>query len=412
MMEKLRQSALTFLALFLCVTARADFFMTSQGTSPGVVEESAREKKLSVEKKKPETKKKKPRKRVAVIDRLSPTSAVVRVNGEAITKGEFAVWEQAFVKMFALGNGWNPNTVNEATEQFRKQNRMSVLRAMVKHTAIGQYAREKGIVVDDKGVVAQERYFLRQMKSPRVNFSDVVALFGEREGEVIRNIVRGDALTEAVLVSMTSNDLYHVTALEFTNRVEFVKKVNMEAEASNTVVRARALQAKKEILAGGNFADVTRKYADFAPEQGKEWETYLLDEFEGDDPLGQWLARSETGDISDPLDLDDGISIVGIKAKYKSGLSESNKPPVYAYDVVRCAFHSYEKQKDFGGDRKAIEEDMIELRRQVAMRELRERLITPAKIEFPHGENLFYPPEKKKAKKKTEPGKNAEPEKK
>ena len=85
---------------------------------------------------------------------------------------------------------------------------------------------------------------------------------------------------------------------------------------------------------------------------------------------------------------------------------------MYAYDVVRCAFHSYEKQKDFGGDRKAIEEDMIELRRQVAMRELRERLIAQAEIVPPSWENLFYPPEKKKAKKKAEPGENAEPEKK
>ena len=91
----------------------------------------------------------------------------------------------------------------------------------------------------------------------------------------------------AVLVHSTSNDLYHVTAQEFTNRVEFVKKWNERTDATNAAVRARALQAKKEILAGAFFADVAKKYADFAPEEGETWETFHLDEFDGDDPLGQ-----------------------------------------------------------------------------------------------------------------------------
>ena len=107
--------------------------------------------------------------------------------------------------------------------------------------------------------------------------------------------------------------------------------------------------------------------------------------------MGQWLARSDTGDISDPIDLDDGISIVGIKAKYESDISESNKPPVYAYEVVRCPFFAYERQDDFEGDRKAIEEDILDNRRQLAMRELHDRLTKDAKIEFPCGNNLFYP---------------------
>ncbi len=376
------------------------------------------------------TKKKSAKKKSAklkpVIDMLPATSVVVRVNGEGITKGDFVVWEQAYAKMFAMSRGWKPGTVNDETKKFHKQNRIGVLQNLVKHTLVAQYAREMGIVATEKGVAAQERYFLRQMKKPKAKYADVIALFGEKEGEVVKSIVNGDALTKAVLVTTTSNDIYRVTALEFTNRVEFVKRVNMEADASNAVVRARAIQAKKEALAGTNFVDVAKKYADFAPEQGMEWETYHLDEFDGDNPLGQWLARSETGAISDPLDLDDGISVVKLASKYVSDVSESNKPPVYAYDVVRCAFHSYEKQEDFDGDRKAIEEDMIELRRQVAMRELRERLITQAKFEFPHGENLFYPPEKKRAprapkqsgvskeaaEKKSKPKKQADPEKK
>ena len=284
---------------------------------------------------------------------------------------------------------------------------------MVKNTLIGQHARAEGIEPAAKEIAAEERKLLRLVKKPKEPFAEVAASLGVDEGKAFTRFAYENALTMAVLVRSTSNDLYRVTAQEYTNRVEFVRKWNERADATNAFVRARAMQAKKEILAGAYFADVAKKYADFAPEDGETWETFHLDEFEGDDPLGQWLARSDTGDISDPIDLDDGISIVGIKAKYESDLSESNKPPIYAYEVVRCPFYAYERQDELDGDRKAIEADIIENRRQLAMRELHDRLTKDAKIEFPSGNNLFYPREKKKSKKKKlEPEKAANQEKK
>ena len=355
--------------------------------------------KSSAAEKKP-TKKKKAKKPMAVIDTLAPTSVIARVNGEDITKGEFATWERMRVRAWAISKGWKPETVNAETRKFQLQNRARTLGEMVKYTLIGQHARAKGIEPDANEIVAQEHKLLRLLKKPKASFESVAASLGEAEGKVFTRMAREDALTMAVLVHSTSNDLYHVTAQEFTNRVEFVRKWNERTDATNAAVRARALQAKKEILAGAFFADVAKKYADFAPEDGEAWETFHLDEFDGDDPLGQWLARSDTGDISDPLDLDDGISIVGLKAKYESDISESNKPPVYAYDVVRCPFYAYERQDDFEGDRKAIEEDIIENRRQLAMQELHELLTKDAKIEFPCGNNLFYPRDKKNPKKK------------
>ena len=336
----------------------------------------------------------------AVIDTLPATSVVVRINGEDITKRDFASLERVYVKMFAMANKWNPNTVNDETKKFKLNNRAQVLDDLMTFTLFNQYARAEGIEADAAGIAAKEREFLKKVNKPKAKFADVAASFGSTDGEMLNKVmVRGAALTMVALVRSTTNDLYHVTDQEFTNRLMHVEKVNRDADASNAVVRARALQAKKEIQAGAFFADVAKKYADFSPEQGNEWDTVELSEFDGDNPLGQWLARSDTGDISDPLVLDDGVSIVGIKAKYESDLSESNKPPVYVYDIVRCAFHDYDKLDDFDGDRKSIEEDMIRLRQQVAMQTLVAQLKEKAKFEFPSGHNLFYPPEKKKTKK-------------
>jgi len=296
--------------------------------------------------------------------------------------------------MWAISKGWKPGTDNAETKKFLLQNRMRALNELVKHMLIGQYARAEGVEPDEKSLKLQKSLFVRSVKKPKASFASLIELFKPEERKMVQRVVRGDAVTMAVLQHSTSNDLYHVTEEEYTNRVKFVSDWNARADKTNSFVRARAAKAKAEILGGAYFADVAKKYADFAPEQGVEWETFHLDEFEGDDPLGQWLARSDTGDISDPIDLDDSISIVGLKMKYVSDVSESNKPPVYAYDVVRCPFYAYERQEDFDGDRESVIEDIIDKRRQVAMMNLHDNLVKKAKIEFPCGNNLFHPPKK------------------
>ena len=306
-----------------------------------------------------------------------------------------------------MTRGWKPDTSNDDTKKFIRNSRSRVLGELVKNTLIEQYAKAEGIEPEEKDVLTQKRKFLRRVKKPKSSFEAIAASLGVAEGEMLGRMLRGDALTMAVLEHSSSNDLHTVSAQELTNRLEFVREWNQRADETNAAVRARAAKAKAEILGGAYFADVAKKYADFLPEQGEKWNTFYLDEFEGDDPLGQWLAHAENGDISDPIDLEDGISIVGLVMKYETPQSVSNKPPVYAYDVVRCPFYAYERQEDFGDNEKAIIEDILERRRQLAMRELHDRLVESAKIEFPCGNNLFYPKGDKKPKakkKKADPG--------
>ena len=319
----------------------------SEGTAPAVTTDQIGETKVA-----------KPKKPVAVIDSLSPTSVVIRVNGEEITKAEFVAWERARTKTWAMTRGWKPDTSNDDTKKFIRNSRVRALGELVKNALIAQYAKAEGIEPEEKDVLTHKRKFLRRVKKPKSSFEDVVASMGAAEGEMLGRMLLGDAVTMAVLEHCSSNDLHTVSAQELTNRLEFVREWNQRADETNAIVRARAAKAKEEILAGAYFADVAKKYADFLPEQGEKWNTFYLDEFEGDDPLGQWLARAEPGDISDPIDLEDGISIVGLVAKLESPLSVSNKPPVYAYEVVRCPFYAYERQEDFGDNEKAIIEQV------------------------------------------------------
>lgn len=351
---------------------------------------------------------KKRAKPLPLIDRMPGTGVVVRVNGKDITKKEFADWESLRVKIWAYANGKPLDGKSDDVRRFKSGNRTRVIAELIKRELIQEYAKGNGIVVPEERMRAAERKFMKSIRKPKVKLDSLAAKFGDEGLAQLKEAVAADALTGVVLEKFSTNDITKVTEEEITNRVEFVKKWNDEADRKNAVAREKAAKAKAEILAGAKFADVAAKYSEYCPEFGNTWESVRLDEFEGDDPLLKWLVGAKVGDISDPIDLDDGISIVGLKMAYEAEPAEDGKPAVMEYELVRCCFYAYEKQEVIE-DRKELVDDMLELRREAAMEELRQKLTSSAQIEFPSGQNLFYAEKKKPANAKAKSKKGGKP---
>ena len=98
------------------------------------------------------------------------------------------------------------------------------------------------------------------------------------------------------------------------------------------------------------------------------------------------------------MDLEDGISIIGLKMKYPGEVAPDGNMTPETYELVRCAFHAFDRIEDYGGDRESIVNEMLEERRNETMLVLRGILEKECKIEFPSGNDLFKPLKKKKAK--------------
>ena len=341
---------------------------------------------------------KKKEKPLPLIDRMPETGVVVRVNGIDITKKEFANWEDLRVKIWAYAHGRPFDGKTEDVKRFKNGNRTRVIGELIKRILIREYAKTNGIDVSEERIREEEQKFLKSVKKPKAKFESLAAKFGEESFAHLKDAVAADALAGVVIEKTSTNDLRNVTEEEITNRVEFVKKWNDEADRKNAIAREKAAKAKAEIIAGAKFVDVAAKYSEYCPEYGNAWESVRLDEFEGDDPLLKWLVGAKVGDISDPLDLDDGISIVGLKMMYEAEPAEDGKAAVMEYELVRCCFYAYEKQEVIE-DRADLVEDMLELRREKAMEDLRQKLTGSVNIEFPSGRNLFYA-ERKPAKAK------------
>ena len=305
-------------------------------------------------------------------DTLSVTSVVVRVDGEEITKADVLAWWNARVKMFSAGRGLSLDS--KEAKRFRGAVRDRSFAELVRNAMIRSYALKHGIKPRPDRIKAAEKRIMAELRKPKSSFQSFSKSMGPDEGTMFVNMIHADALSEAVVETLTTNDIYHVTEEEFTNRVEFIRVTNERTDATNKIIRARAAKARQEILDGAYFSDVANKYADFNPEQGEKWRQVQLDEFDGDHPLCVWLARSEVGAISEPMDLEDGISIIGLKMKYPGEVAPDGNMTPETYELVRCAFHAFDRIEDYGGEEKEC------------------------KIEFPSGNDLFKPLKKKKAK--------------
>lgn len=332
----------------------------------------------------------------ALIDVLPSTGVVVRVNGHEITKGDYATWENLRCRIWALNTGKNPARPDEDLTRFRRNGRMAVLGELVKREQVRQFAAKKGLSAPAEKIREQEREHLRMIRRGKATWENGVKDFPADEAKMFREeVVLGRVLLDEALKSVSTNDIFTVTDEEVKNRIEYSRKYNEKIDALNATNRLRAVQAREEILKGTGsnvFAVVTSRVADTNAWEGTEWDTVTLDEFDADDQLARWLSRAETGDISEPMVLEDGLSIIGVKRKYPAESLEEVEPgqtPSDEYELVRCYFYYYDKMDEIT-DRKELVQDIIRARRMVALEQLEQTLKSNLQIEFPNGNNLFY----------------------
>lgn len=333
---------------------------------------------------------KQPRKSRYPVDNLAPTSVVIRVNGHGITQADYRRCLRLRNKIYRITNRIPLDEKNEKARSFAKESRMHVPFELVRRELMRQEAQRVGIEVPEARIRKQEKRFMSVIRRPKEPFSNVDKLFGE-DAVSVRDLVLSDARDAVTIEKSATNSLTKVTDAELDAQIAYIKKWNETADRKNKEQRERALKAKAEILNGGYFYDVTTNRADLAKEDGKAWQTVELGEFQADEPLAKWLATAKQGDISDPMEFEDGMAIVGLKLAYKGEAPPGGESQMQ-YELVRCTFYSYDRL-DEPEDRDELAREMLVERRAQTFERLGSRLMDEAKIEAPYGEDIFAPQE-------------------
>lgn len=317
---------------------------------------------------------------------LAPSEVVLVVNGEKLTKRDFDVQLRLKESLWSLANG-DELPSDEVLAAQSVMHGQWVAFELIHHAMFDQYAKRIGAVPDSAAVRNAEAEFLASFRKCRFgSLTEIARCVGGEAGEKILRIPYINAQDAILRQSVTTNDLDHVSEGELEARRKFVEAFDANADAMNAKAAERLLKAKAEIESGGDFAEVTRRYAEVHPEYGRAWGTFLLGEMASEEDLHAWLAKAKVGEISGPVDTDDGLAIVKLVAKGKGEAPKGVEPPD-AYTLVRCTVQACERMRH--QDRAEMSRQLLEWKRQDAQKVLGEKLMSEAVIEYPNGTNLF-----------------------
>ena len=349
-----------------------------------------------------------------LISSMKGTNALVTVNGVAITADDFERYSRYTDRQFRFSKGIPFGQKNEEADKAWRSCGQKLLVYMVRREEARQALAKLDVKVDPAVLKRVKRDFLENINRPKMKFDSVVAKLGEY-GPYLEKLVEEDALLETALRNFSTNSLDTVSDEELAARKAEVVRIVADLSAKNSNTVERAMAARAEVLEGGRmFADVAKERADMAQEQGRFWDVLELAELSATSELAKWLASADTGDISGPLEMEDGLAIVGVMMKSQGPSSEIEGQDVDQYELARMLFKWYDPPEILDDDDE-IREIMLEARRQDARVTFFDSLRKEDKIVFPSGDGIFRdkprggkhkPKPKQKAKGAKKKGKN------
>lgn len=354
--------------------------------------------------------KRSPKKSAYPIDDLAPGTVVARVDGTPILQSDYMDWYRLRDRMYRVANGIPFDEKSDRTRSYAQNSRMLVPTQLVRRALVKNEAAKLGIKPGEAEMRKAEKRYMATIKRKGKPFSSVGGILGLDDISPVKSAIESEVLSELVLIASSTNNLKSVSDADVDARMKWIKEWNERADATNAVQRARAEQAKKDILGGGIFADIASNRSDKAKNEGTQWLIYDIQEaLDESEEFGAWLAASRQGDISDPIELEDGLSVIGVVNIVEDGDAKDGDKPQKQYELVRCLFDVYETL-DEPESREELAKGMLAERKNAAMRELGERLTADAKIEFPLGDGIFARRKAKKAPAKNKTKKSARPD--
>lgn len=329
--------------------------------------------------------------------RFKPSDAIIRVNGRDITKAEYDLFCNLQGQIYCLKRNFPlKGKRNKELDRYLKNIAMKGIQALVRREEMRQVAEKAGVTASEVNIARIKKEFMESIGRPKDTFESVVKRLGPKFGPALEASILADARDETYLEKWSPTNLIEVTQKEIDDQKAFNVKFNKQIAEMNAASHRKAEEARKEILEKNRlFKDVAKERAELFPEQGERWDVVELAELEASDPFAQWLARAEVGDISQPIDFDDGLAIVGLVSKVKSDSSIHPGEEADMYEVVRVLFKAYVPREMLETDEE-WRDAILEYRRNEARRALGAELSANVQIEFPNGESIFDVKPKKK----------------
>ena len=321
------------------------------------------------------------------IAEMAPGDVVVIVNGEKVTKADYDALLRVRTAIFQLQKKIDVEDLqNDLVRQFIATVEPFIVMELVHHKMFAQYAREKGIVPSAEDVSRARNEFVQSLKRRPEDVERGRRRLDRVAGDCFDRIPYVNAQDALLRRSVATNDIDNVTEAEIARLTAHMEKWNSTADGNNAESKRRLAKARAEIDAGVSFAEAAKKYAQVHPEYGAKWETVELGELPQDEDLYKWLVKAKVGEISPPLDLEDGLAIVKLESIGK-GDAPRGVPKPDVYTLVRCTAYAYQYVEHLERPKKI--QEILNEKRSAAQKTLGTMLTARAVLEYPNGTNFF-----------------------
>lgn len=331
------------------------------------------------------------------IAKMQPSDVIATVNGVAIRKSDFDALCDLQGELYRLRT--KKNQGDKDIRRFVRYQEPRLPQSLIKCEIFRQAAQKCGIAGDDRNLAEKRRAFLLNQNAGKVKFDDYLKKLGPGRGQLLDRMMREQVLFENLCIHLTTNDFNRVTEKQIDDHLLKIAKFDERSKRKNAAAMQKALAFRAEVTNGCDFSSLARKRAELLPEYADEWETVQLGELEAGSPLLLWLSTAKTGDISQPIDLDDGLAVIKVVSRTPAEVPEG-ADPVDDFTLVRCTFYAY--QYAIPQTRDEIRDMLRDEQREAAFREIGIRLFKESVIAYPNGTEFFVKKEKnvKKDKKK------------
>lgn len=310
-------------------------------------------------------------------------ASLVTIDGKPFTKRDALRDAKTFVSL--IKNKQRRAGISGADLNFVRRYCQGAVRQHVLEALTEKYAQKHGLSPSQELLDAVTYRFTRQygVRSKKLHrwhtLDDLKWMLGPK-GPRLDQEIRSRALYQLVTNHIVTVANIVVTPQMVTNRLEYVAKLNRDAQATNDLVFARATNVWKKIVAKTmTFEQAATNYTEdveFA-EDGCEWGTFSLDQIQDDPEVLALLPKLKVGDVTPPVESDNGLAILR--------LDPSDDPKHYTFSRIFFRlpmFFEVETPKTAEASVRGFEAE-----KRIA--EAFDALKGELKIEYPNGTNLF-----------------------
>lgn len=239
-----------------------------------------------------------------------PSEAVlIKVGEHTLTKGELQrqIALRGHTIRLALPNQ------SSAINNFAVQNQMLAgIQDIFKiQSVLADYASEQGIRLTDADRSPFQEGFKRSCKQDFTPWGSFLKGFSETERQTISERVDAEAMMVKAQKEFIAQNPQAVSDEEVSDFLEKFARYQSVAMATNTLVWARGTNLWRRIKAGESFEKLANLHTEDDDNlTDGEWGAFRLSDLRGDGDLEKTVAALKIGDVSAPIEADNGLVIL------------------------------------------------------------------------------------------------------